>query len=164
MRYPPERKEAVLRKMMPPHNRSIKKLSQEEGISEATLFNWRKAAREKGLLLPDGDSGPEGWSARDKFAAVLETAAFNEADLAEYCRKRGIYPEQLLQWRRACESANDWDRENNLRLKTEKKADLQRICQLKRELRRKEKALAEVAALLVLQKKAQAIWGDPGDE
>jgi len=150
--------------MMPPHNRSIKKLSQEEGISEATLFNWRKAAREKGLLLPDGDSGPEGWSARDKFAAVLETAAFNEADLAEYCRKRGIYPEQLLQWRRACESANDWDRENNLRLKTEKKADLQRICQLERELRRKEKALAEVAALLVLQKKAQAIWGDPGDE
>ena len=41
MRYSPERKEAVLRKMMPPHNRSIKKLSQEEGISEATLFNWR---------------------------------------------------------------------------------------------------------------------------
>jgi len=164
MRYSPERKETVLRKMMAPHNRSIKKLSQEEGISEATLFNWRKEARERGLLLPDGDSGPEGWSARDKFAAVLETAAFNETDLSEYCRKRGIYPEQLLQWRRACESANDWDRENNLRLKTEKKADRQRIRQLEQELRRKEKALAEVAALLVLQKKAQAIWGDPEDE
>ena len=69
-----------------------------------------------------------------------------------------------MQWRRACESANDWDRENNLRLKTEKKADRQRIRQLERELRRKEKALAEAAALLVLQKKAQAIWGDPEDE
>lgn len=164
MRYSPERKESVLRKMMPPHNRSIKQLAQEEGISEATLFNWRKQAREKGLLLPDGDSGPEGWSARDKFAAVLETAAFNETDLAEYCRKKGIYPEQLLQWRRACEIANDWDRESTRRLKTEKKADRQRIHQLERELRRKEKALAEVAALLVLQKKAQAIWGDPEDE
>ncbi len=52
MRYSPERKEAVLRKMMPPHNRSIKLLAQDEGISEATLFNWRKQAREKGLLLP----------------------------------------------------------------------------------------------------------------
>ena len=164
MRYPSERKEAVLRKMMPPHNRSIRKLSQEEGISEATLFNWRKEARGRGLLLPDGTSGPEGWSARDKFAAVLETAAFSEADLAEYCRKRGIYPEQLMQWRRACESANDWDRESNLRLKNEKKADRQRIRQLEQELRRKEKALAEAAALLVLQKKAQAIWGDPEDE
>ncbi len=164
MRYPPERKESVLRKMMPPHNRSIKQLAQEEGISEATLFNWRKQAREKGLLLPDGDSGPEGWSARDKFAAVLETATFNETDLAEYCRKKGIYPEQLSQWRKACERANDWERECSRRLKTEKKADRQRIQQLERELRRKEKALAETAALLVLQKKARAIWGDSEDE
>ena len=164
MRYSSERKEAVLRKMMAPHNRPIKQLAQEEGISEATLFNWRKQAREKGLLLPGGNSGPEGWSSRDKFAAVLETAAFNETELAEHCRKRGIYPEQLTQWRKACERANDWDRENTRRLKIEKKADLQRIRKLERELRRKEKALAEAAALLVLQKKVQAIWGDPEDE
>jgi transposase-like protein len=164
MRYAPERKEAVLRKMMPPHNRSIKQLAQEEGISEATLFAWRKQARDRGLLLPDNDSGPEGWSARDKFAAVLETAALNETELAEYCRAKGIYPEQLRQWRKACEQANDWDRESNRRLKTEKKAAHQRIRKLEQELRRKEKALAEAAALLVLQKKAQAIWGDPEDE
>jgi len=161
MRYSPKRKEAVLRKMMPPHNRTIKQLAKEEGISEGTLFNWRRQAREKGLLMPDGDSGPEGWSARDKFAAVLETAALNELDLGEYCRKKGIYSEQLSQWRSACESANDWDREHNRRLKSEKKADRQRIHQLERELKRKEKALAETAALLVLRKKAQAIWGDP---
>jgi transposase-like protein len=157
-------KEAVLRKMMPPHNRPISILAQEEGISEATLFNWRREAREKGILMPDGDSGPEGWSARDKFAAVIETASFNEAELAEYCRQKGIFPEQLSKWRSACESANDWDREQNRRLNAEKKADRKRIGQLERELRRKEKALAETAALLVLQKKAQAIWGDPEDE
>ena len=164
MRYSSERKQAVLRKMIPPHNRSIKRLAQEEGICEATLFTWRKQAREKGLLLPDSDSGPEGWSARDKFAAVLETAAFNETELAAYCRVKGIYPEHVSQWRKACEKANDWDRESNRRLKTEKKADRQRIRKLEKELRRKEKALAEAATLLVLQKKAQAIWGDPEDE
>lgn len=164
MRYSPERKEAVLRKMMPPHNRSIKQLSQEEGISEATLFIWRRQARERGLLLPDGDSGPEGWTARDKFAAVLESASLNETELAEYCRKKGIYPEQLAQWRKACESANDWDRQQSRQLRTEKKADRKRIRDLEKELKRKEKALAEAAALLVLRKKAEAIWGDPEEE
>ena len=64
----------------------------------------------KGQLLPDADTGPEGWSSRDKFAAVLETAALNEADLAEYCRKRGLYPAQIAAGRSACEQANDWDR------------------------------------------------------
>ena len=55
MRYSPERKEAVLKKMLPPHNRSIRELAEEEGISEATLYAWRKAARAEGRLLPDGD-------------------------------------------------------------------------------------------------------------
>ncbi len=88
MRYSPERKEAVLRKMMPPHNRTIRELAKAERISEATLYNWRQQARDKGLLMPDADTSPEGWAARDKFAAVIESASFTEAELAEYCRKK----------------------------------------------------------------------------
>ncbi|WP_256388266.1 transposase [Pseudoruegeria sp. SK021] len=102
MGYSPERKAAVLKRMLPPNTIAIRQLSQEEGISEATLHKWRAEARGKGQLLPDADAGPEGWSSRDKFAAVLETAALNEADLAEYCRTRGIFPEQILAWRGAC--------------------------------------------------------------
>lgn len=102
--------------MLPPNNIAIRQLSQEEGISEATLHKWRAEARGKGQLLPDADAGPEGWSSRDKFAAVLETAALNEADLAEYCRKRGLYPAQIAAWRSACEQANDWDRASTARL------------------------------------------------
>ncbi len=164
MRYSPERKEAVLRKMMPPHNRTIRELAKEERISEATLYNWRQQARDKGVLMPDADAGPEGWAARDKFAAVLESAAFNDAELAEYCRKKGIYPEQLSRWRIACEQANDWDREHNRKLSKEQKKDRNRIKDLERELRRKDKALAETAALIVLQKKVKAIWGDHEEE
>ena len=108
MGYSPERKSAVLKRMLPPNNLAIRQLSQEEGISEATLHKWRAEARSKGQLLPAADAGPEGWSSRDKFAAVLETAALNEADLAEYCRKRGLYPAQITAWRSACEQANDW--------------------------------------------------------
>jgi transposase-like protein len=106
MRYSKERKEAVLKKMMPPHNRSIVEPAKEEGISEATLYLWRRQAREQGLLLADSDRVPEGWSARDKFNAVVDSAAMNEAEPAEYCRRKGLYPEQLAQWRRACETAD----------------------------------------------------------
>ena len=160
MRYSAERKEAVLKKMLPPHNRSIREIAAEEGISEATLYNWRKAARAEGRLLPDGDQTPNGWTAADKFAAVVETAALNEAELSAWCRERGVYPEQIRQWRRACEEANDWDRAQNERLRQARKADQQRLKALERELKKKEKALAETAALLVLSKKLEAIWGD----
>ena len=148
--------------MLPPNNMAIWPLSQGEGISEATLHKWRAEARGKGQLLPDADAGREGWSSRDKFAAVLETAALNEADLAEYCRKRGLYPAQIAAWRMACEQANDWDRASSARLGQATKEEKKRVKALERELARKEKALAETAALLVLRKKAHAIWG--GDE
>jgi transposase-like protein len=114
--------------------------------------------------MPDGDAGPEGWNARDKFAAVMESASLNEQDTAEYSRRKGIYLHQLEQWRKACEAANDWDRQANRKLKSERKTDRKRIKDPEKELQRKEKALAEAAALLVLQKKVQAIWGDPEDE
>lgn len=164
MGYPKERKEAVLKKMLPPSNKSIPEIAKEEGISEATLYNWRKAARAEGRLMPDGDTTPVGWGSADKFAAVLETAAMNEAELSAYCREKGLYPEQIAQWRSACEQANDWDRTQNQQLKANRRADEKEIQELKRELRKKEKALAETAALLVLRKKAAAIWGEPEDE
>ncbi len=163
MGYSPERKSAVLKRMMAPNTLAIRQLSQEEGISEATLHKWRAEARGKGQLLPDADAGPEGWSSRDKFAAVLETAALNEVDLAEYCRKRGLYSTQIAAWRAACEQANDWDRASTARLGQATKEDKKRVKDLERELARKEKALAEAAALLILRKKASAIWGDGED-
>ena len=95
MGYPKEQKEAVLKMMLPPSNKTIPQIAQEEGISEATLYNWRKAARAEGRLMPDGDTSPAGWSAADKFAAVLATAAMNEAALSAYCREKGLYPEQV---------------------------------------------------------------------
>ncbi|MDT8444559.1 MAG: IS3 family transposase, partial [Desulfuromonadales bacterium] len=87
----------------------------------------------------------------------------NESERSAYCRKRGLYPEQLAAWRQACEQANDWAEQ---RSQEHAKADreLQRkMRELERELQRKDKALAETAALLTLSKKARAIWGDGED-
>ena len=108
--------------------------------------------------MPDSDSTPEGWGSADKFAAVLESAAMNEAEKSAYCRERGIYPEQLAQWRKACERANDWQQSSAKELKANTRSDRKKISKLEKELARKEKALAEPAALLVLQKKYQALF------
>ncbi|ABI57676.1 conserved hypothetical protein [Alkalilimnicola ehrlichii MLHE-1] len=160
MKYSTERKEAVLNKLRAPHNRSVPEVAAEEGISAATIYLWRKQARQSGQLLPEGGSDPEGWSSRDKFNAVLETASLSEAELAEYCRRRGLYPEQLRRWRLACEQGNDLSQAASQREGDALKQERKRSRQLQRELKRKEAALAETAALLTLRKKAHAIWGD----
>jgi transposase-like protein len=157
---PAERKASILAKMTGPDRKPIAQLAAEEGLSTATLYNWRKAARTEGQLLPDHDDSPEGWSSRDKFNAVLETAALSESQLSEYCRRHGLYPEQIARWRKACAEANNYaasERAHQSRLQREERS---RIRRLESELRRKEKALAETAALLVLRKKAEAIWGE----
>ena len=145
--------------MLPPNNIPLGRLGKEEGISVATLSKWRAEARAKGQFLPDAKAGPEGWSSEDKLSAVIETASLNEAELGEYCRRRGIYPEQLTVWREACARANDWERAATSRLARETRDDKKRIQRLERELARKEKALAEAAALMILRKKVDAIWG-----
>ncbi len=94
---------------------------------------------------------------------MLETAALNEADLGEYCRSRGLYPAQIAAWRAACEQANDRDRSSTARIGQATREEKKRVRDLERDLARKEKALAETAALLVLRKRARAIWGDDED-
>ena len=163
MAYSTERRAAVLKKLEPPNAVPGGQLAKDEGIFEATLHTWRRDARGKGRLLPDADASPEGWTSRDKFAAVIETAAMNETDLAAYCRQRGLYAEQIRAWRAACEQANDWERASTQRLGQATEEEKKRIKALERDLARKEKALAEAAALLVLRKNAAAIWGDGED-
>ncbi len=135
---------------------------KQEGISAGTLGKWRAEARAKGQFLPDAKAGQQDWTSEDKLAAVIETASLNEADLGAYCRRRGIHAEQLAVWREACARANDWDRAASRQIARETKDAKKRIQQLERELARKEKALAEAAALMILRKKAEAIWGPEG--
>jgi len=156
MAYSKERRAAVIAKMQPPDRLSIPSLSREEGISEATLYKWRSEARAQRRLAQDAVA-PAGWTSRDKFAAVVETASLNAEALAAYCRERGLCPEQIAAWRAAF---NDWARETAAGQFRLSRKDRKRVRELERELARKEKALAEAAALLTLRKKAAAIWGE----
>ncbi len=114
--------------------------------------------------MPGTGNKPDKWSSEEKFAVVLETATLNESELSEYCRKKGLYPEQVTEWKTACLKANSSPVDHRKALSEDRKRDKKAIKSLTKELKRKDKALAETAALLVLRKKAQAIWGDPEDD
>jgi len=159
--YSEEFKASIIAKMLPPNNVSVPELARETGIPKDTLYSWRirhrKSNRE--ATAQQGPSG--GLSSEEKFAIVLESASLNEVELSEYCRRKGLYPQQISAWREACLQANAAPAAKLEREKLRQQA--KEIKQLEAELRRKEKALAEAAALLVLQKKVQAIWGEPED-
>ena len=150
--YSTARQAAVLAQMLPPNNMPLGRLAKAAGISAGTLAKWRAEARAKGHFLPDAKAGPAGWTSEDKLAAVIEAASLNETELGEYCRRRGLYAEQLAVWREACARANDWDRAASRQIARETREANKRVQQLERELARKEQALAEAAARMILRK------------
>ena len=107
----------------------------------------------------------EGWSAESKLAVVVETALLSEVELSEYCREKGLYPDQVKAWKQAGilgqEAATQ---QKQAVVGAQARADQKRIRDLERELRRKDKALAEAAALLILRKKLDALWGSDAGE
>jgi len=162
--YSPERKEATQRRMMPPENKSVMELARETGITNQTLYNWRRQLKIRGVAVPGNGKNSEQWSSEDKFAVVLETATMSIAEQAEYCRRKGLFIEQIKAWRQICLGANANAAEMAKSQREQNKGDQKRIRTLEKELHRKEKALAEVAALLVLRKKVQAIWGGESED
>ncbi len=159
-RYSEEFKDSVVKRMMPPNPVPVPQLVKETGVSDVTLYKWRKDYRNRGVAVPADNSNPENWSAEDKLAVVIETAAMNEVQLSEYCRSKGLYAEQIEQWKVAALSGYQHHEQTEKEQARSRQEDKKQIRKLESELRRKEKSLAETAALLVLAKKCEAIWGD----
>jgi len=137
---------------------SIAALSRETGIKENTLYRWRAAVKANGGAVSPKKSSKH--SASQKFAIVVETATMNEAELSEYCRQQGLYPEEIKAWRAQAEKAMADGMVSAKELREALALEKKRAHQLERDLARKEKALAETAALLTLRKKAAAIGGE----
>jgi len=154
MTYPKELKESVLDKLFN-SNLSYRQLSEETGIPRATLQQWKKNYKINDVDELKGTSA-EGWSAEAKFAAVLHTATLSEVEMNTYCRENGLYPGQIKTWREACVRGNH--PQAKLQQRSGHREDKRKIQTLELELHRKEKALAEVTALLVLRKKYNALW------
>ena len=143
--------------MLPPESAPLEAVAREIGVSADTLERWRSEA----LAEPARE---QTWTAAARLEAVITTAAMDEAARSAWCRERGVYPLQLQQWRQSATQALA-EPEEVRASPQQTKHDRRRIKELESELRRKEKALAETAALLVLSKKIGAIFNkDKGED
>ena len=157
-RYSEDRKKAILSKLLPPFSQTVAEVSRNEGIGLQTLYNWRHQAREQGQPMPGNKTTPDDWTSETKLATIIETSGLSETELSEYCRRKGLYIEQIKVWRANALQGFNSSKQQSLKYKRQQQTDKKHIKQLQRELNRKDKALAETAALLVLRKKLEAFW------
>ena len=168
MQYTDTFKARMVRKLLGPNAVKARALEKEVGVPQSTLSRWLRetatfrAMEKNGKAPPPTPSErpakrPQDFTAEEKLRAVVETNGLEGEALGEFLRRNGIHREQLETWRQTARLALQPSRP---RVKDESK----RIKELERELRRKEKALAETAALLVLRKKVNALWGDADDD
>jgi len=159
MNYGAAFKAALVEKLTRPGGPSATQLSKEIGINQSTLSRWvRSASKVSGMKKQGKESArrPQEWPAEEKLAVVTEAASLEGEALGALLRRRGVHQAQLESWRRQMLAGLEPPRTKGL----PGSAPARRVRELERELHRKDKALAEAAALLVLQKKVRAIWGD----
>ena len=148
-RHSAEFKDAIIAKIMNRGETSVAEVCANEGINQATAYYWLKRDRPSGMKTKS-----KKWSAKEKLQAVTDTLTSSEAETGAYLRKEGLHSHQLEDWRSqvlaslAAKQGPTTD-ERDVRIK-----------ELEREVLRKDKALAEASALLILQKKVSLIWGD----
>jgi transposase-like protein len=174
MQYPDMFKIAMVQKMTGPDALSASALSKQVDVPQATLSKWlRMAGVVSTYGYPNGayeytkmakiksPKRPADWSAEEKLKVVMDAALLDPEQLGAFLREKGLHQVHLEQWRvQMLEGLkNGFSKKHAI----EKKADANRIRSLEKELHRKDKALAETAALLVLKKKVQQIWGDEED-
>lgn len=162
--YTEEKKQSVLKKLLSPYNMSIPELSRAESIPTTTLYSWRSEERKRGNMTESTQPKSTHFSAADRLQMIIETASLSELELGEYCRKKGIYTHDIQSWKDEIIQNLSEQKARNFEDKKQAKKDKDRIKSLEKELRRKDKALAETAALLVLRKKLQAFYGEGSEE
>ena len=171
MPYSTAFKAKMVQKLADPRGPTAGQLAQEVGVHQTTLSRWlREAGRvaDRDVLILSSHprramtaKRPQDWSAQDKLNLVIEAAAVPDEELGAFLRRKGLHEAQFTQWREAVLAGLE---KRPARSSNKPTPEARRVRELERELARKDKALAEAAALLVLKKKVQAIWGDADDD
>ena len=146
-------------------------LAKEVGVSQNTLSRWLREASVAGATMAamkkkpsSRKSSSRGRTAAEKFKIVLKAAALSDDELGAFLRREGVHEAQLEEWRtKAAEGATGALKAPHAK-RSERTPEFRRIKELERELLRKDRALAEVTALLALKKKVRELWGDEDDD
>jgi len=149
-RYGQVFKDKAVARLLPPESAAVEVVAREVGIGVGTLQRWREDVQSR-------PARGRAWTARARLEAVITTAALDEASKNAWCRQHGVYPAELDKWHASATAALAGPEEARASPQATR-ADKKRIKELERDLLRKERALAETAALLVLSKKVEAIF------
>jgi transposase len=161
--YSPEFQSNIVKKILSSPNKTITSIAKEENISKSTIYKWLNQHKNTTFKLDETDPcRPSDWEPSSKLKALQESFNLDGEELNSYCRKNGIYAHHLDEWRNEFMTSKKDDL--SAKQKSELKLLKHKIKQLTQELNRKDKALAETAALLVLKKKANLIWGEDEED
>ncbi len=149
-RYGQAYKDRVVARLLPPESAAVGVVAREIGVAAGTLQRWREEVQSRPARGRD-------WTAAGRLEAVITAAAMDETAKSAWCRESGVYPAELDQWRSSATAALAEPEEARASPQATRQ-DKKRIKELERELLRKDRALAETAALLVLSKKVAAIF------
>ena len=147
-----EFKNAILNKLVNRGKRSISEVCDQEGISRSTAYKWLTCGSIPAMKTK---STSKKWSAKEKLRAVSETLQTSEAETGLYLRNEGLHSQELADWHNQVLASLEPTAKQG-----SKDSRDDRIKELERELLRKDRALAEASALLILQKKIGLIWGN----
>lgn len=157
--YSKEFKDSVVVKILNRGEKTISEVCSEVGVLKSSARNWIHASARMGSTALKTSKGSRmNWSPEAKLKAVFETTNLVDTELGHYLRKEGLYSNQVSDWRSEIIAG--------LALKPKFKRDERddQIRVLEREILRKDKALAEASALLILEKKVALIWGRNGED
>jgi len=160
--YSVEFKEQALSKVLQRGSRTVGAVADELNVNVLTLRNWMRGTAAANRSSSSGHARrPEDWPLEERLMALQESHGLADEALNGWCRERGLFAHHLVQWRAdfCAGGATASRRESAQEVRDLKQANVQ----LQRELKRKEQALAEAAALLVLQKKYRALLGDEAE-
>ena len=158
--YSREFREEMILKLLSPGGPTIPALAERTGVGKTTLARWKGEYLRLEATDMVKPKRPSDWTAEEKLQAILDTHSLSETETGAWCRTNGLHVKQLDLWREQVLAGIRKGPKSD----PEKKALRTEILDLERELRRKEKALTEAAALLVLKKKAQAFLGAAEDD
>ena len=149
-------KASVLAKAFAPNPPRVVELSKEFNIPIATIYTWMYNMNKRNVKQVNAAQRPNDKSPEAKLQAVIDTMGMSDQEQSAYCRTNGIYYNHLDSWKK--QMLAGLGVENAKENKAEHKQMQRANRQLQRELSRKDKALAEVTALLILKKKADLLW------
>ena len=150
-------REQAVEKVLQRGHKTIQTLADELNVNHYTLKNWLKTYKRGSMPKEPASKRPEDWSTEERFQLLMESSALDGEALNAFCRQQGLFTHHLESWKKAFLLS-----QQSVTKTTSDKVLRDENKRLKKELNRKEKALAETAALLVLQKKFSAFWEEKG--